>query len=324
MRKVIPVIILSALQINIAQCQAHVSTVPSNKLQAGISAKLLLEITKKYCHPRISINAGAALPVFKYLYPSVNIELDVYNGGLGTRSGSPLKESATSSDLIVAVTATAGGPYTLKGKSPGYAFKRNVPLQYFANFITPALQNPYDYSLSAGVNYIYALDSRKVHQKVGFIDGHVLNAQLGYYNDGGPLITGLNLGDHHDRYYTGGGFINVTLNPTHYLNNFEISYHKYTGYSKNAFELTNKMGLSFVRYSNPGLQYYNRSYWGFAAGNINNGFSVFARCNNPYNRKDFQNIIHYSMFFGYHQIPYPRFWSYGGAYFISTNTTGTK
>lgn len=188
----------------------------------------------------------------------------------------------------------------------------------------PSLLNPYKGSLSIGTNLILALDGDKEPwQQVGYINLHAWYFQLGYYNDGGGMQKAF-LGDGEDRYYTGGGFIAVTLPENNVVNTVTASYHKFTGYTLDAFDITNSLNIANVYYKKVKQQYYNRSYWNFSVGSARYGLSAFYQFNNPLNRRDFQNLIHYIGYYGYHQIPYPRYQSFGVTYFQSRHQINAR
>jgi hypothetical protein len=275
--------------------------------QRGISLKLTADIQRGAVHPRLGIDAGISSPrILGFIVPALNLEYQLYYGGLGTRSGWGSAKNNLTGELVVSGTLTGGWR-----DGTGY----DQPLYYFTDLVQPALQNPFSYSLSAGTNLVFPMDGHKAGlQRVGFYDVHIGRFQLAYYNDGGGMPVPL-LADGKDRYYTGGGFINVSLPNNDVLSQFTASYHKFSGYYKETFEDTNEMNLSFVNYHDETQQYYNKSFWNLSVFNARTGLSGFFRVNNPYNRGDFQNTIHYVMNDGYHQVPYPQYYSFGLSYF---------
>jgi hypothetical protein len=315
--------------------QYHLSGSRYNStIQTGIAAKLTIEVQKGALHPRLGLDAGLGLPLITgHVMPAFHLEYELYYGGLGTRSGWMSSKNNLTSDIIASAMLTAGikdrqYPMNLRDIS-----NRNQPLYYFTDQVQPALQNPFNTSVSFGTNFVWPLDpNKRVHQyqRVGYVNLHITRFQLGYYNDGGGLetlflpIKTMFLGDGKDRYYTGGGFISLTLPSNYQINTLTASYHKFSGYYPEAFENTNEMNLSFVNYKDTTQQYYNKSYWNISIGSTRTGLSAFLRIDNPYNRGDFQNTIHYVMSDGYHQIPYPRYYSWGVSYFNLTQKTGTK
>jgi hypothetical protein len=300
-------------------------TKPNTKFQTGISAKATIEFQKSIPNLRLGINAGIASPVLSnILYPAVNLEWQIYYRGLGTTSGSPLKRSNLTTDLMASAMMTGGINYRFNKLTDEQLSHRNQPLYYFTDLAQPALQNPYRYSMSVGTNFLIALDPHKKRiQQIGYVNLHVSAFQFNYYNDGGGFQS-ICIGDGEDRYFTGGGFAAVNLDNRQQINQMIISYHKFSGFTPESFDLAGDMDLSFVSYANPNEAYYNKSYWNFAISNVSNGFTGFFRINNPYNQVDFQNTIHYTGNDAYHQIPYPKYYSIGGSFFKSTTQIGTK
>ncbi|TWV95122.1 hypothetical protein [Chitinophaga pinensis] len=297
--------------------QFHETTRNSHSdFQFGVSAKATLELKRKEPHLRLAISSGIGHPLRNYsFYPALNVEWQLYYGGFGTMSGSQKKDKYTGSEIIGSLMLTTGSGYR---RQPSYA-----PLYYLTDMAQPSLLNPYhNFSFSIARNVVIPLDGKAL-QVVGYLNVHYRYFQLGYYNDGGGLQKVL-LGDGEDRYYTGGGFIAVTLPRSNVINTFTASYHKYTGFSANAFDISNEMNIGNVYYKNPEEQYYNRSFWNFSAGSTKYGLSAFCQLNNPMYRADFQNIIHYIGNYGYHQIPYPRYKSFGLTYFYSQHQISVK
>lgn len=306
--------------------QYHLSSLePGSRLQYGIGGKLCVEVQKHGIHIRLGATAGIATPFLdKILYPTANLEWQFYEGGLGTWSGSGENKSKLTSDITASLQCTVGAWYQ-PDKLDGYKLsQRNEPLYYFTDLVQPSLQNPYMLSATVGTNLVFSFDNDKSRfQQVGFIGLHVEHFQFCYYNDGGGLQN-LGIGDGEDRYYTGGGLLSLTLPNNLAVNTFTVSYHKYSGYTPKAFDLSSSINLSYVNYTNSDQQYYNKSFWNFSISSSKNGLAGFVRINNPYNRSDFQNTIHYSFGYSYHHIPYPRYYSYGLSYFNLYQQQGTR
>ncbi|MFL5787369.1 MAG: hypothetical protein ACJ748_04910, partial [Flavisolibacter sp.] len=131
--------------------------------QYGFSLKGLIEFSCK---------KGSQAPVFRLcadlglgsnilaraIYFTVNNELQLYNGGLGSSRRPNHKKPTFTLDLIVAFTLTTGmNNYLTNDSLPAIInSNRNVPLYYFSNFAQPSLQNPYNYSLSVGTNFVFS------------------------------------------------------------------------------------------------------------------------------------------------------------------------
>ena len=149
--------------------QAGFKTIADQQgFQFGFSVKGTLEfgLGKTYPNPnfRLSANAGVASTFLaKCIYPSLNLELQFYNGGFGSGRDNSLFQPKSSLDIILAGTVTAG--LSANRFSRRYETElsvRNSPLYYFSNFIQPSLQNPYGYSVSLGSNLVFFTDRKKI------------------------------------------------------------------------------------------------------------------------------------------------------------------
>ena len=198
---------------------------------------------------------------------------------------------------------------------------RNIPLYYFANFSYPSLQNPYNSSLSLGTNLIFTNDKKKQKQRVGFLNIHIDRFQVSYYNDGawGPLPVA----DAFDRYHTGGGLISYHGKSYTELNLIEVAFHKFTGYTQNAFELSNKLDLSFVSYRQPEQKYYNKSLWTVNLANPVKGYGINLRQYNDI-KTDAQHRIHWSIINAYHMSPYEDYIAISGQYYYGQTKIGVR
>jgi hypothetical protein len=299
------------------------------RTQIGFSLKTSLEfgLTKRKPNPIIRIvgNAGVgAIFANSHLYPSFNMEVQFYNGGLGSRSQGPRFLDKNDLDIVAAFTMTAGLKNHLKAAKLNQLADRNIPLYYFADFVYPALQNPFNYSLSVGTNFIFTpFNKEKADQRIGFINFHARSFQVSYYNDGGSGISELGLGDKRDRYYTGGAVLAWHGQPYTALSTIVLSYHKFTGYTKNAFEVSNKLFLNYMTYQDPDQKYYNKSLLSVSAGNPSQGYEAKI---NSYNSVslDFQHFIHSNLFNAFHMVPYKPYVSVSGSYHNTYTQIGFK
>ena len=114
-------------------------------------------------------------------------------------------------------------------------------------------------------------DKFKTDQRVGFFNLHLNHIQVSYFNDGGTPFDETKLGDSKDRYYTGGAVFSYHGKPYTALNLVELSFYKFTGYTKNAFEVSNKLDLAYVNYNRKEEKYYNKSLWTLNISNPNQG-----------------------------------------------------
>lgn len=315
----------------VAKSQSHYETV-ANLLgyQWGLSLKGTIEF---------SLKRNTQKPVFRLcgdfgmaseflsnsLYPSINIEAQIYNGGFGSRNRSSYNKPSIDMDFVIAFTVTGGfnNRFTSGRASPEIASERMKPLYYFADFINPALQNPYDYSMSVGTNVILSTDKDKAVQRIGFLNAHLSTMQFSYYNDGGIPFDQLYIGDRKDRYYTGGAVISYNGKQQNALNHIELSFHKFTGYTKNAFEVSNKLNLAYVDYYQTNQKYFNKSMWSLTISNPIKGYGGTIKRYN-YTRWDVQHLIHWSSFNSYHFVPYDDYFAFAGSYFFDYTSIGVR
>lgn len=307
-----------------AQLEQSAITPNNNGLQYGFSIKASIELPAKKDEPcpmfRIAANAGvASFFLGDWMYPAVNGEIMLYRGGIGAkgRTDKPLLFA----DATLALTATAGALKTRSVLNNAVRGMRNIPLYYFSDHVFPALQNPFETSLSLGTNFVYSVERRSV-QQVGFLNGHHNMVQLSYYNDGAFPFSTLRLGDAFDRYYTGGGIVSFHGAPNTFLNLIEISYKKFTGFTLSAFEASNKMNLPYVVYKRQGETAYNKSVWGLNLANATGGYGMRL---NYYNsiKYDAQHMIHWGRFDSYHIVPYKGFVSIAGSYYHINQNMGS-
>lgn len=265
---------------------------------------------------RISASAGVGDRwVSDNLYPSINLELQLYKGGLGgakrfyvkkdSITEKSLKKTDSSTikkkidfplqlDAVLAFTLTAG----FVNDHPD----RNSLLRYFSDFATPSLRNPYSSSLSLGTNMVITTDSRRKFQRLGFFNLNVEGVQLSYYNDGGFGFRNINLGDKEDRFYTGGGNLSYDFTDKNNWITIELSAHKFTGNTKSAFEFSNETESKTVRYKDTSQYPYNKSLLraNFIYQNSHDfgfGFSFSA-----FNKFDIQHLIHRLTSDSYHIV----------------------
>jgi hypothetical protein len=300
----------------------------SNGLQYGFSVKALLEFsTQKNTqkpHFKIALAAGIGSSfIDNNIYPTINTELLIYNNGLGSHKPGSLNKPELNVDLITALTLTAGIKDFLQTSRRDLFLERNVPLYYFADHGYPSLRNPFAYSFSIGTNFIVNSDPNKKFQRTGFINLHIDRFQLSYSNDGGSPISDIYLGDRRDRYYTGSIVLSYHGKPNTAINLIELSYHKFTGYTRNAFEVTNQFDFAFVNYKQEEQRFYNKSLWSLNIANPVKGYGVNLRQYNKVNW-DVQHLIHWAIFNSYHVVPYKEHFSVNGDYYFSNTSIGIK
>lgn len=266
--------------------------------QYGIGVKFGFEI-QKFSNFRFSIAGGIGKPIddVEFIYPSLHCELQIYNGGIGSTLLYS-KHRNLVFDFNTSVTVTAG----IRGLDEFSSLKKFTPLYYFSDLNFTPLQAPYYNSFSLGSNFIVSSDSERENQLVGFSNLNLeRTVQICYYNDGTPW--GNFTGDGYDRYFTGGGVLSYHSNFSNSINLVELSYHKFTGYQRFAFEIANHMQIDFIPYKSVNAFYYNQSRWRLKAANFESGFgfqfSVYDK-----QKWDMQDLIHFTIDNGYHPDTY--------------------
>lgn len=105
-----------------------------------------------------------------------------------------------------------------------------------------------------GVNFI--MNNYLRNQTTGFVSLTYDNFSLTYYNDGGPVIGWLGLGDKFDRFWTGGLNLFWHQNPGGLeegeafipYNLGEFTFDQFTGYSNQMYELSGLFGIDVQDY----------------------------------------------------------------------------
>lgn len=198
----------------------------------------------------------------------------------------------------------------------------NYPLYYLNTFNLPPLQNPFNWSFSWGGNVIFLFTrNENKFQQVGFLNLHLDRFQFSYTNDGPPFFPPF--GDKYDRMHTGGGFISLHGNNDWPINLFEAGFNKFTGYSKNAYELSNQAGVIYLYYKDQKQQYYNKSHFYFQAANTTQRWGISVNLYN-YPKWDIQHKIHQALFYPLHMVSYKKSFSIGGSFFYNGAKIGLK
>ncbi len=309
-----------------AQQKLHIKN-SSNSLQYGFSVKAQLEFSgvknTQPPHVRLAFTGGIGAEfIDNNIYPTINTELLLYNGGLGS-SKPGYKKPGVTIDFITALTLTTGVKDFLQQSRQQLFLNSNVPLYYFADFGLPALQNPFAYSFSIGTNYVFTNDHNKKSQRTGFVNFHLNRFQISYGNDGGVPLSDIYLGDRKDRYYTGSVLFSYHGKPYTAVNLVELSYHKFTGYTQNSFEASNQFDFAYVNYKKQEQRFYNKSMITLNVANPVKGYGISTKLYNKTNW-DVQHLIHWSIFNSYHIVPYKQHLSFSGTYYNTQTTIGLK
>jgi hypothetical protein len=122
---------------------------------------------------------------------SLNVGGNIYNSGVGTRSGVLGRNDKMYSDLSISPAFTYGS-----GQS------NSVTLNTFNNNMASGVSNNFENSVTLGTNFVLNSDGR--NQRVGYAGFKSGKVDFSFYNDVIPV-----LGDRDDRWWTGGGSLNI-------------------------------------------------------------------------------------------------------------------
>ncbi len=288
----------------------------------GIKATADLSGVERFSF-RIGISGGIGAFVWQnWFYPTINTDLMFYKGGLGSNYPGKKSKKWLSIESVISYTATLGWSNRMNTVNKARPGLRNYPLYYFNNWTVPSLQNPFRYSASVGGNAVILFTKKKYNaQLVGFLNAHIDRFQASYINDGPPFWPPL--GDRFDRYHTGGGFLSFHGNDDWAINIIELGYNKFTGYSPSSYELSNKIGSSYVFYKDPNENYYNKSNLHLTVGNTVKHWGVSVMAYN-YPRLDIQHRIHSNMYFPLHLVPYKGSVAVGGVFYYQQSKIGLQ
>ena len=269
---------------------------------------------------QMSITGGASQSLFcnsvmLYYQPS----LLLYQGGLGSKA--TFKDINNFRFELVNCVGTTFGfterivPNVREAHTPILR-----PLVTWSASNATALYNPYVYSATLSTNIIWtnARNKNGAHQtqRVGFTGISVPYVSAGYSNDGPPFDYGRSLGDTYDRYWTGRGFVRVEIDCNKNANKlvdknvwqFTLEYDKFTGFSRDLYEVANVLGLRFVPYGDESA--YNKSQWSFKFLNRPYNIGGSVTWSNS-ERADIQHIIHKVGKYPFHGSVYEYHWGLG-------------
>ena len=229
------------------------------------------------------------------LLPSVHIGVLFYNKGLLGSNLNEIYYRTTFFDFFANATLTAGIKNTVNSAN---LKKRFVPLYHFADFTVNPLQNTFDYSISLGSNWLMNPDINRSSQTIGFFNINVARTvQLSYYNDGGPILS--YFGDGEDRYYTGGFVLSVHHDSDAFINQTELSFHKFTGWQQYAVDAADKLQLDYIPYKNGDVFGFNQQRWRLHLTSFRQGYSGYISLYDI-DALDVQDALHYGSDFPMH------------------------
>lgn len=260
-------------------------------LQYGFAGKVNLEFNLKN-NPsyKISLVSGIGYNIKNTFFPTLHTGIILFNRGV---VGSNLQLNPF--DIQKHFFGGLMGTIKLDKKKIDIN-NRHVPLYHFLDFSANPIQNPYRSSISYGAIWVNL--RKKINQRIGFFNVNVMErGQISYFNDGGPVLK--IAGDKHDRYYTGGLMLSYHANYNQDINLIELSYIKFTGYTKHAFDIGDKLQIDFLTYADKEQFSYNTQRWKLSVSNINDGFganfSIY-----DFNRLDLQDFLHFNTNVPYH------------------------
>jgi RHS repeat-associated protein len=140
-----------------------------------------------------SVNAGfGGCLRARHTQSSLNLSLNVFNGGLGTTQGTTGQRELQGS-LIVSPSLTIG-----------YGNSNPLPINTFDSSSLSGVNDTFQNSFTVGQNFVLNTEGR--NQRVGSYGLRLGNVNLNIAND-----TGKFLGDGFDRFFSGSGQVNIGL-----------------------------------------------------------------------------------------------------------------
>ncbi|WP_299535638.1 hypothetical protein [Ulvibacterium sp.] len=289
------ILVLSALLfVRVTWGQSDTNTV----FDYGVAIKLEFEMQRDINFKLSTVGGiGRKIDDIEFIYPSFHVELQIFNSGFGT-SLIQAKHRNFVFDVLTSFQVSTG----IREINEVQRENRFNPLFHFSNLSATPLHNPYFNSIGLGSVFIISSDNKRESQLVGTLYLNIeRTVQFTYYNDGPPFANWLS--DGFDRYYTGGAHVSFHTDTKNYLSQYELSYHKFTGYQRFAFEMANHLQIDFIPYSDQEAFYYNQSRWRFKAANPENGYGILI---SKYDMQhwDIQDLIHFSRNNSYHPDTY--------------------
>lgn len=142
-------------------------------------------------HMSASIGVGVSYQTPNFM-GAAKISASAYNFGLGTSHGSTGMRGLQM-DLVGSLSATGG-----------WGSANGLTLNTFSNNARSGVQNTFKNSFTLGSNFVFNSEGR--NQRVGYVGFRAGNVQGNLYND---FLPGL--GDRDDRWWTGGGSVQVAM-----------------------------------------------------------------------------------------------------------------
>lgn len=255
------------------------------QFQHGIAFSFYFGNEFKYI---LAYNPNVYFPIKTFddqaVIPMVDFKISLYNNNLGN---SVLSSFRNTLNINLALSPTLLYSFEkASAQNPGF-----IPI--FSSTFAGQSFSPYNYNIGFSTVYIRQLGVGKVKtyhkkQRLGNLIFSLKNIYINYYNDGGPVNKWF--GDREDRFWTGGmvlGYKFLSQNSVHHIS---LSFDKYTGFVKHAFEAAGLLHTDNVLYADPVETSYNSGkyslrYWrpdAYFGGAINWWHTPF----------DFQDFLH--------------------------------
>jgi hypothetical protein len=206
--------------------------------------KMSLYFGRKFkCLVAYNLNISYGIPVNSIeshaIVPFVDLKFSVNRNHLGSSVLHKLDKGIDGN-----ISCTTGGYYA-SNKIEVDEDYNYIPI--FSPSMISAFSSTYRTNIGAGSTFLYQFSTygkkRTAIQSIGNVFVSIDNFYFNYYNDGGPVLGWF--GDKNDRYWTGGLTAGYIFDREH---QFEISFEKYTGFIKDAFEATNLLFVDNVVY----------------------------------------------------------------------------
>ena len=273
-----------------ASSQERNRPVGSGVANQAISGQLLIQKGLKGYQARLGLELGYMLSLNEdqnYLIP-VTIGIDLFSFGLGSHNNNISFRQSLHYDLVISTGII------LASSEFGRIDK---PFISFSHPFNSSLVFNSKYGFGFGSRLIFGdfLSSQRKTQRSGFLNANLSDFQIVYNNDGAWPLQAYP-GDGFDRWWTAGLTLHYETNDVRY----KVSYSRYTGYKKDAYEFASLLGYKRTHYSS--LQtLYNRGEWALSAlskkGVHNHGVAVTLV---DFPGLELQDLIHFLGKFSFH------------------------
>jgi hypothetical protein len=197
----------------------------------------------------VGFNSSNVLKLFKGVDGSVNLgsSITIYNKSLGNSLNLGFQDNQI--DWTNNITIGC-----LWGENTDLRLLQTINNSPFYN-----LQHRSKYAFHIGSNFI--MNNYKRHQTNGTVSFTIDRFSMTYYNDGGPIMSWIGIGDGFDRYWTGGLKLyyhdhrQEDTTTVAVFNRVEASFDQFTGYKPQMYEFTTMFAADVQDYDL--YQYFN-------------------------------------------------------------------